>query len=244
MLIATILPRRDKSEAFSGFDFLLLPFEFTLLELLYYTYIMYRKIILWSILLLFLLGLLTGFNWYWQESGSKDNSTAAEQAAALASGMAKVRQWERLVEADPPRGGREFDAEFSATELTAIIRDAELKKDDPVILPASLNVSIVDQEIMVFGVVRRPINFPLTVILTAGVKDGRLVPEIVSARLGWWRFSSNYIVKLANEIFGMSWQTDINRLSFSWDELSINDNRLYFAGRTTGKFYKQATERE
>ncbi len=199
---------------------------------------MYRKLILWSILPLGLLILLAGFNWYWRMSGSQTNLTTQDQKAVLTSGLTKVRQWERLVEADPPRGGREFNAEFNADELAAIIRNAEFEKDDPVILPASLNVSIVDQEIILSGVVRRPISFPLTVVLTAGVKDGRLVPEVVSARLGWWRFSSDYITKLANEIFGASWQTDINRPSFFWDELSINDDRLYFAGHTTGKFYK------
>ncbi|MFA4818508.1 MAG: hypothetical protein WC621_01565 [Patescibacteria group bacterium] len=203
---------------------------------------MYRKVIYFSILIIILLLGLTSYSWYWRRAAVRAGQAAAANLAvpdnSIKTGMSKVRQWERLVEADPPRINKSFDAEFTTGELAAIIKDSEKGKTNPTFAPDSVSVALVEHRILLSGIVRQPFYHPLSVEMTAAVKAGRLELEIISVKAGLVPLSPKLVYNLADEIFGNRWQAEINRSSFNWTDLVIGDDSVYVGGNTTGKSYQ------
>ncbi|MEK7497138.1 MAG: hypothetical protein AAB657_04550 [Patescibacteria group bacterium] len=179
------------------------------------------------------------FKWPWQVKtepvqavkGITDTKAEVNQDS-LKSGLAKVRSWENLVEAKPPRLNQKIQLEFTDKELLAILQNAANKLKTGTVEPRSVKLTISGDKITIKTRVLKPTKFNLELQINAKVKDGKLEPQIVYAKAGIIKVKGHVVEKLAKEIFGDKWREELNRPSFIWDSVIIKNDKVVVAGHT------------
>lgn len=202
----------------------------------------YQRLFIITLLLLCPFVTQAAFRWPWQTKPVTEQAKPVEvkkpapiDPQILKQGTAKMRQWERLAESPYVKGKESLSVEFTAAELEAIVRDAAKKLKDAPLEPNSFTVKIIDQQIIINAVVLKPVRFNMQLTLSAQVVNGRLEPKVISAKAGLIPVSGALVERLANQIFGAKWRTELNRPQFVWEKFTISDNKILAQGKVNKK---------
>ncbi len=175
------------------------------------------------------------FRWPWQMPASVAPKSASVVPAidpnALKQGTDKVKKWELVVGAKKPKVGEKIALEFTEAELVALTREAVGKLKDAQVEASSLQVRVTDGKLTVAATILKPVKFNVQVIVSATVKDGKLVPKIEQAKAGYFPVSGQVVEKLVGQIFGAKWRESLNRPQFSWDQIKLTNGKMLVAGR-------------
>lgn len=147
----------------------------------------------------------------------------AIQASPLVSGLAKVQQWEQVAEARGKNPATSLTLSFTAVELQAITRDALKKLKSPPLEPDSVTVQLRDGVVTVRGKMLKPFKLWVSITLTALIKQGKLEPSIVNAKLGWLPVGGRLVEDMASEVFGSRWRSELNPPGMNWKAFTIKD---------------------
>ena len=174
------------------------------------------------------------FRWPWQ---TKVETPAASSAPVINTGAlksinAKVEQWERLVDVKTFKSGQKYQAEFTAAELEALTRDAINKIKNSSLEASSFKVKLETGKVVLDATVLKPIRFTAQVSVGAKINNGQLVTEIKGARIGVFPIGGHVVERLAKEVFGDKWRTELNPANFAWDGINISPERIVVAGHT------------
>ncbi|MBI5466020.1 MAG: hypothetical protein HY974_01875 [Candidatus Kerfeldbacteria bacterium] len=172
------------------------------------------------------------FRWPWQTKVEAPALPPVINEEALRSSNAKLDQWEKMVAAKPFKAGQKFTAEFTATELEALTRQAIGKLKNSSLEASSFTVRLEQDKVILSAVVLRPFRFTVQVTVSAKVHNGGLVPEIKSARVGVFSVAGHIVERLANEVFGRGFRAELNPANFIWDEISISPSKVVIVGHT------------
>ena len=145
----------------------------------------------------------------------------AQQGTEQERGQAKVAAWEQVAEARGKNPLTSISLEFTPGELQALTRAAVRQLKDAPLDPASITVGTEGGQVVVSARVVRPAKFRVVVYLTAKVTAGRLEASVVRAKVGWLPLSGSYVERLAGEVFGNRWRSELNPPGFSWDSLQV-----------------------
>ncbi len=182
------------------------------------------------------------FRWPWQVKPATHQTKPTEvkklapiDTEVLKQGTAKMRKWERLAESPYVKGKENLSVEFTEAELESIVRDAVSKMKDAPLSADDFKVKLINGKVMVLTTVLKPVRFGAQVILSAVVKNDKLEPKIESAKAGVFPVSGHIIERLANQVFGARWRTELNRPQFVWDEIKIGEGKVVVRGHVIKK---------
>lgn len=172
------------------------------------------------------------WRWLWQIK-SQASQTQTVDESSLKSGQAKVESWQKLVDDKLAVQGQKISVEFTAEELTVLVNEALGKLKNQPLEAGSFSVVLSEDKITVKGLADKFIRFSVQAEIIPKVVQGKLEPEIISAKLGFFKIGSYFIQRIADKLWGGSWHGALNPGNFTWSEIKVSEGKVYVAGEIT-----------